>query len=76
MVNLSRIAMLDYTLTMGIGYVFIELAIFAAATLAILAVIIFFVDNVNVQEVRFDQQVEQKVLSTNDIYLQTSKFIC
>jgi len=76
MVNLSRIAMLDYTLTMGIGYMFVELAMYAVTALLVVAIITYFTHCEKVHEVRVSSSVIDVIEPHNDIYLKTSKFIC
>ena len=76
MVNLSRIAMLDYTVTMGIGYMFVELAMYAVTALLVVAIITYFTHCEKVHEVRVSSSVIDVIEPHNDIYLKTSKFIC
>lgn len=76
MINISRIAMLDYTVTMGIGYVFVELAMYAVTALLVVAIITYFTHCEKVHEVRVSLSVIDVIEPHNDIYLKTSKFIC
>lgn len=76
MVNLSRIAMLDYTVTMGIGYMFVELAMYAVTALLVVAIITYFTHCEKVHEVRVSSPIIGTIEPHNDIYLKTSKFIC
>ena len=68
--------MLDYSITMGIGYFVVELAMFAITALLVYAVITYYVSYENVQEFSVSTPATKEIESHNDIYLKTSKFIC
>ena len=77
MINLSRIIMLDYSITMGIGYMFLNIALIIAVSVAV-----FYLVNTSqnekalvVSEPNYHRP-ESKAISSNDIYLKTNKFIC
>lgn len=77
MINISRIVMLDYSITMGIGYMFFNLALIMAIAVAIFYLVKFSYKEKGfiLAEARYHCPEPKAVLS-NDIYLKTNKFIC
>ena len=75
-VNISRIISLQYSIFLGIGYLFIELARFVAIAIAIFALIKHLISIERVEEKKLEVINSTLDHQTNDIYLKTSKFIC
>jgi hypothetical protein len=75
-VNISRILSLQYSVMLGIGYIFFELATFVAIAIAIYIIIRHLIGFEILEEKREEIPASRDAFQTNDIYLQTSKFIC
>ena len=74
--DFGRIVSLQYSIAFGIGYMFLGLAKAVAIAIALLAIIKFVFSFERVQEKKVEIVSAQDRFHTNDIYLQTSKFIC
>jgi len=75
-VNIGKILSLQYSTMLGIGYIFFELATFVTIAIAICVIFRNLIGFEVMEGKREDVLVSKCSFQTNDIYLQTSKFIC
>lgn len=76
MINISRLIVFEYSFTMGIGFVFVELAFILALSFAIFTLIRKTTSFERLNGTKQKINLPSKVLGTNDIYLKTNKLIC
>ena len=74
--NISRLVSIQYSIALGIGYMFIEIAKFVAIAIAVLAIIKFVFSFDKVEQKKYEIISDVDFIQTNDLYLKTSKFIC
>ena len=76
MFNFGKFISLQYSIVFGLSYMFFELTKLVAIAIALLAIIKYLVGFERIEEKKIEVASASDRFHTNDIYLQTSKFIC
>ena len=76
-VNISKIITTSFSITLSVGAIFVQIALMIGVALALFFVVrVLLMINSSAEENAEYKSVHVVAYATNDIYLQTNKFIC